>query len=272
MNYQVKKSHKTFAGTTHFAEHESQVIGGKMNFSYFLPPSEKPKHGIVWLSGLTCTEENFMAKAGAQKILAEKEALIICPDTSPRGLDLPGEHDSYDFGSGAGFYVNALTEGYKDSYRMYDYIKNEVVALAKGFGVSRLSIMGHSMGGHGALVLGLREPDTFSKVSAFSPIVNPIQCPWGVKAFTGYLGEDRKDLWKTYDACELVSSGHQRNEILIDQGTNDEFFAEQLLTSNFESACKESGQALKVNYRESYDHSYYFISSFIQSHIEFHLS
>ncbi|MCB0419712.1 MAG: S-formylglutathione hydrolase [Bdellovibrionales bacterium] len=270
MNVTVLKNHKTFEGHTVFAEHDSETTKTKMKFSYFLPESGKPKSAIVWLSGLTCTEENFITKAGAQKYLAEKDAMIICPDTSPRGLNLPGEHDSYDFGSGAGFYVNALTDGYKDHYKMYDYVVQDIVAILESeFKVSKISISGHSMGGHGALVIGLREKDTFSAVSAFSPIVHPSGCPWGEKAFLGYLGEER-EAWKEYDSCELLLKGTTRNDsLLVEQGTDDEFLKNQLHTDRLETACREVGQKLEVNYRKGYDHSYYFISSFVNSHIDF---
>lgn len=235
-----------------------------------MPESKAPEHALIWLSGLTCTEENFITKAGAQKYLSDANMMVICPDTSPRGLNLPAEHDSYDFGSGAGFYVNATTDGYRDHYLMYDYIKTEVIELLNTFGVNKISISGHSMGGHGALVLGLREPELFHSVSAFSPIVNPTQCPWGQKAFAGYLGESNTDQWEQYDACSLVAKGPARNQILIDQGLDDQFYEEQLLTPHFEKICDSSQQPLQVNYRKGYDHSYYFISSFIEKHIAFH--
>jgi len=265
------KSNKTFDGQTNVYKHQSAITKTEMTFSTF-EPKEQVKSCILWLSGLTCTEENFITKAGAQRYLKGTDTMILCPDTSPRGLELPGEHDSYDFGSGAGFYLNATTEGYKDHYHMYDYIMKEVVPmLRENFNIQNISIMGHSMGGHGALILGLREADTFKSVSAFSPIVNPTQCPWGVKAFAGYLGDDQ-EIWKYYDATELLKAGKKRSDtILIEQGLADEFFEGQLKTSNFESVAKEVGQKLKVNYREGYDHSYYFISTFIEEHIQFHL-
>lgn len=269
MSFDILKSHKTFEGKTLFCEHKSDITKTTMKFSAFLP-SEKVESAIIWLSGLTCNEENFITKAGAQKFLAGTNTMIICPDTSPRGLDLPGEHESYDFGSGAGFYVNAQTEGYKDHYQMYDYIKDDIMTLLKNdFGVSKISIMGHSMGGHGALVLGLREE--FESVSAFSPIVNPINCPWGQKALKGYLGEN-KELWKDYDSCELVLSGKKaKSALYIDQGTADEFLEKELLSKNLEEACSSQNHELVLNFRDDYDHSYYFISSFIEDHINFHL-
>lgn len=270
MNYQITKKHKTFNGETAFCEHLSRSTQTKMKFSYFKPHAQKIDRAIIWLSGLTCNEENFITKAGAQSHLAETSTLLICPDTSPRGLSLPGERENYDFGAGAGFYLNATSEGYKNHYRMYDYISQDLVNLIKqDFGVDMISLSGHSMGGHGALVLGLREPQTFSAVSAFAPVANPTQCPWGQKAFQGYLGDNKED-WKAYDACELLRSGHTRADTLfIDQGLSDGFLEQQLLTQNFETACAEFGQKIKLRYQEGYDHSYYFISTFIKDHLEF---
>lgn len=269
---QELKSHKTFEGYTKFWEHASQSTGTKMKFSTFVP-RDPPKGCVIWLSGLTCTDENFITKAGAQKVLAEHGLMVICPDTSPRGLDLPQEHDSWDFGSGASFYVDASTAGYKDHYRMETYVADELHQLIQTkFGIAgdRISIMGHSMGGHGALVLGLRQPGKFRSVSAFSPIVHPTRCPWGVKAFTGYLGDNQTE-WRQHDATELVKSGKRwPGKILIDQGLKDEFLEKQLLTEDLITACKEGGQDLEVHFREGYDHSYYFISTFIASHIAFH--
>lgn len=274
MSYKTTKTHASFGGTTVFAEHASTATQTTMKFSAFLPgPAEQLDSAIIWLSGLTCTEENFITKAGAQALLAGTQTMVICPDTSPRGLDLPGEHDGWDFGSGAGFYVNATTEGYRDHYRMYDYVVKDLVGLLKeGFGVSKLAIMGHSMGGHGALTIGLREAALFRSVSAFSPIVNPVACPWGQKAFTGYLGDDRT-AWQGHDACELLASGSTHPaKILVDQGAGDEFLEKELLTANFEKAAAEAGQPVQVNYQPGYDHSYYFIASFLKEHIQHHLS
>lgn len=265
------KSHKSFNGTVTFNEHDSILTKTKMAFSTFVPAT-KVKGCLIWLSGLTCTDENFMAKSGAQKYLAENNLMVVCPDTSPRGLNLPGEHDSWDFGSGASFYVDATTPGYQDHYKMESYITEEFYTLVqKQFGVEqRISISGHSMGGHGALTIGLRHPDLFKSVSAFSPIVNPLQCPWGQKAFQGYLGDD-KSAWARYDACELIQSGKaHKNEILIDQGTADNFLKEQLLTNNIVEAAKGKNQKLNVRLQEGYDHSYYFIATFIEDHIRFH--
>lgn len=274
MPFTKLKEHKTFEGKTIFAEHESSATKTTMKFSAFLPQDiANIDSAIIWLSGLTCNEENFITKSGVQKFLAKSSTMIICPDTSPRGLNILGENDSYDFGSGAGFYVNATKGDYRLNYQMYDYIKEDLVELLKNdFGVSRMSIVGHSMGGHGALVLGLRNNDIFESISAFSPIVNPINCSWGEKAFTGYLGED-KELWKEYDACELIKSGKRsKNELLVEQGTSDEFWKDQLKTSHLEEVCLKYGQKIQINLREGYDHSYYFISTFIERHTKFHLS
>jgi S-formylglutathione hydrolase len=268
------KSHKTFAGLTQFWEHDSNETKTKMKFSSFTPAGEI-RGALLFLSGLTCTDENFTSKAGAQKYLAEAGLLIVCPDTSPRGLNLPREHDAYDFGSGAGFYVDATTPDYDHHYRMYSYITHELYGLLQEkfkIASNKISIMGHSMGGHGALVMALRSPNQFKSVSAFSPIVHPSISPWGEKAFTGYLGKNHKD-WLQYDATELINSGKQHPGIIyIDQGLKDEFLKTQLFTPHFEEACHKAGQSLKVNYREGYDHSYYFISSFIADHVSFHAS
>ena len=268
----VLKTHACEGGSVRFWEHDSKVTGTPMKFSTYTPPGEI-RGALIWLSGLTCTEENFIAKAGAPRWLRESQMMVICPDTSPRGLNLPAEHDAYDFGSGAGFYVDATTDGYRDHYQMYSYVSHELYGIVqKEFEMKdRIAISGHSMGGHGALILGLREPEKFKSVSAFSPIVNPTAVPWGDKALTGYLGADRA-AWKNYDATELVKSGksHPR-PILIDQGTADDFLVNQLKPQNLSDACQASGkQKVTVRMQEGYDHSYYFISTFIRDHVEFH--
>ena len=271
------KKHKTFSGQTEFWSHNSNITNTEMKFSTFIPQSKKIEHCLIWLSGLTCNEENFITKSGIQKYLQDTNCMVICPDTSPRGLNLPAEHESYDFGSGASFYLNATTKGYQDHYLMFDYISLELhnLILDEFLAQSdapKISISGHSMGGHGALILGLTFPENYHKISAFSPIVNPINCPWGQKAFTGYLGEKNKDDWKKYDACELIKSGKSHpNKILIDQGSSDDFLEKELLTNNFIDVCKIFNQPNEINFREGYDHSYYFISSFIESHLKFHL-
>lgn len=266
------KGHKTFEGLTQFWSHDSVETKTEMKFATFIPHG-KVENCIIWLSGLTCNEENFITKAGAQRILAQTKTMVICPDTSPRGLDLPGEHESYDFGSGAGFYVDATETSYKENYRMYSYINEEIYQIVlKEFNQTQISIMGHSMGGHGALVLGLRNPNKYTHISAFSPIVNPMVCPWGLKAFSGYLG-DNKNLWAKYDACQLIETGNKHpKKILIHQGKDDNFLKEQLLTENLIKAAQAHNQECEVKFADGYDHSYYFISTFIEEHIRFHKS
>lgn len=272
---EITKSQKCFEGFVEYYKHDSQVTQTEMKFSLFRPKdkSEKFSGGLIWLSGLTCNEENFITKAGAQQYAIDHNLVIICPDTSPRGLDLPGEHENYDFGSGAGFYVDATTAGYKDHYKMYTYINEEIYNfLNTEFNLNNnISIFGHSMGGHGALMIGLKNSKKYKSISAFSPIVNPMNCQWGQKAFKGYLGNDESQ-WSNYDACALIEEQdkHHLKPILIDQGLNDQFYPEQLLTQNFEKTCVKKDQELLVNYCEGYDHSYYFISSFIKNHIDFH--
>jgi S-formylglutathione hydrolase len=266
----ILKTHKCFDGLTQFWEHESPTTKTTMKFSTFTPVGEV-KGCLLWLSGLTCTEENFMVKSGAQKYLAENNLMVICPDTSPRGLDLPHEHESWDFGSAASFYVNSKTEGYKNYYQMYDYITKDIYDIIQNhFKMKSISIFGHSMGGHGALMIGLRNAEKFKSISAFSPIVNPMKCPWGQKAFRGYLGNDEK-AWTEYDTCELIRSGKTHpQKILVDQGTEDTFLEKELLTSNLVNVLKESSQKADVRFQNGYDHSFYFISTFIKEHIEFH--
>lgn len=269
------KSHRCFHGFTEFYEHDSSTTKTSMKFSVYRPESSKSiKGALIWLSGLTCNEENFITKSGAQRVLSERGLVVICPDTSPRGLMLPGEHEAYDFGSGAGFYVDATTSAYKENYNMASYVNEELYALMdiKYELRGRMGLFGHSMGGHGALTLALKNPQKYRSVSAFSPIVNPMNCEWGRKAFTGYLGRDEES-WKDYDSCELLKSGKRHpSKILIDQGLADDFYPAQLLTKNFEILSSELGQASLVNYREGYDHSYYFISTFVESHLKHHLS
>lgn len=271
----IKKTHKLSDWELRFYSHNSESTQTEMNFSVFLPQDiSEIESAIIWLSGLTCTEENFMAKSGVWEVLRGSSTIIICPDTSPRGLDLPWEHESYDFGSWAWFYVNTTTEWYRDHYQMYDYINKETYSiLIDEFHIAddKISIMGHSMWGHGALILWLKNPLKYQSISAFSPIVNPSVSPWWEKAFIWYLWEN-KEAWKQYDACELITSGKKhKNTILIDQWTADEFLKKELLTQNFREVCKIQNQDLELHMREWYDHSYYFISSFLKSHIEFHL-
>ena len=261
---------RCFGGVQKTIQHASEATGTDMNVSIFLPPqaTEGPVPVLYYLSGLTCTEENVTVKGGAQRYAAEAGLAFVAPDTSPRGLDLPGEHDDWDFGSGAGFYVNATEAPWKDHYRMYDYVTEELpvlVADSEPIDTSRAAITGHSMGGHGALVIGLRNPDRYASISAFAPIVSPTRCPWGHKALGNYLGDDRAT-WEAYDASLLVTKPHP-HEILIDQGLADGFLEEQLKPELFEAACDASGQALTLRRQEGYDHSYFFIATFMPDHV-----
>lgn len=268
------KKHKCAGGWVQYYEHDSTSCGVPMRFSVFLPPAafKRPVPVLYWLSGLTCTEENFMAKAGAQTYAADHGLMLVAPDTSPRGLNLPGEDDGYDFGSGAGFYVNATQAPWSTNYRMYDYVVDELPALIKThFQVipDRESIFGHSMGGHGALVIALRNPGRYRSVSAFAPICAPMRCPWGEKAFTGYLGDDRA-AWAEYDACELLTKSKHSLPLLVEQGSDDNFLAEQLHPQYLEEVCHRQGHTLDLRRRVGYDHSYYFIHTFIGEHIAYH--
>lgn len=272
MNFEILKQHRTFGGQTLFCEHDSKATGTKMRFSVYLPCDWKDiKCSLIWLSGLTCTEENFITKSGIQKALSITKAAIFCPDTSPRGLNLPGEDESYDFGSGASFYLNAKKEPFAQNYQMESYIAEEFYDLVhEATGTKGIGIFGHSMGGHGALTLGLKYPEKFKTISAFSPIMNPSASPWGQKAFRGYLG-DNEDEWKNHDAVELLKNGTHPNKILIHQGLDDEFYEKELLTENFENVADEVGQKYEIRKEVGYDHSYYFISTFLDEHLHHHL-
>ncbi|MFM0210041.1 S-formylglutathione hydrolase [Paraburkholderia sediminicola] len=266
--------HACFDGRQDVYRHQSESLGCAMNFSIFLPAqTQKTKlPALYWLSGLTCTEQNFITKAGAQRYAAEHGLIIVAPDTSPRG-DGVADDAAYDLGKGAGFYVNATRQPWASHYRMYDYIVSELPTLIEAnFPVTDArSISGHSMGGHGALVLALRNPGHYRSVSAFSPIVAPSEVPWGRKAFEAYLGQDRQ-AWSRYDACKLVRSAEEKLPILIDQGNEDEFLETQLRPHLLEESCKAAGHPLTVRLRRGYDHSYYFIGSFIGDHMAFHAS
>jgi S-formylglutathione hydrolase len=266
--------HRCFGGVQGFYRHASTETGTPMRFALFLPPAaaEGPVPLLYFLSGLTCTEENFTVKAGAQRRAAELGLALVMPDTSPRGTDLPGEHDSYDFGSGAGFYVDATEAPWSVNYRMYSYVTRELPALvAENFAVdpARTGIFGHSMGGHGALVAALRNPAAYRSVSAFAPIAAPMHCPWGEKAFTAYLGADRA-AWRGWDACALVEDGRRAPDILVDQGLADPFLATQLMPERLAGACAAAGQPLTLRRQPGYDHSYFFIASFVEGHLEWH--
>ncbi|WP_106477432.1 S-formylglutathione hydrolase [Phytohalomonas tamaricis] len=266
-------ANKSFGGWHKRFRHHSDVLDCDMIFGVYIPPQAEtqPVPVLWWLSGLTCNDENFLQKAGAQRLAAELGIMIVCPDTSPRGTDFPGEHDSYDFGSGAGFYVNATQKPWSSHYRMYDYVTEELPALVKAnFPVSEQeSISGHSMGGHGALICALKQPGRYASVSAFAPIANPIACPWGEKAFSNYLGADQAG-WIEYDACELVLNGKSKQELFVDQGEADNFLAEQLKPDRLEKACHIQGVPLILRRQPDYDHSYFFIATFIDDHLRYH--
>jgi len=264
-----------FGGIQGIYSHPSSSTGTTMKFSLFRPPQAKCKPvPVLWfLSGLTCTEENFTIKAGAQQYAATHGLMLVAPDTSPRGLDLPGEHDDYDFGSSAGFYVNATEMPWSDHYNMYSYVTEELPDLVFGMfpgDKSKQGIFGHSMGGHGALICALRNPDLYRSVSAFSPICAPTQCAWGIKALAGYLGVDNDVAWQQYDACKLINSGARTTQILVDQGTADLFLPEQLKPNLLVAACEKAGIPLELRMQDGYDHSYFFIATFVGDHIEWH--
>ena len=275
MTIQRTESVKEFGGLLNRYTHESDLLDCEMTFSVYLPPQAIKGNvpAIYWLSGLTCTDDNVRTKAGAQRYAAEHGVALIFPDTSPRGDDVEDEADRYDLGKGAGFYVNSVQAPWAKHYQMYDYIVKELPALLEANlplipGVK--SVTGHSMGGHGALICALKNPDSYKAVSAFSPICNPINCGWGKGCFSAYLGDDENS-WKAYDATELVGAGAKVADILIDQGLGDEFYDEkQLLPENFQTACDKAGQSVTIRLQEGYDHSYHFISTFIGEHIAYH--
>lgn len=270
---ELLSSTKSNGGWIKRYRHQSETVKGEMVFAIYLPPqAETSKVPVLyWLSGLTCNDENFMQKAGGQRLAAQLGVAIVCPDTSPRGSDYPGEHESYDFGSAAGFYLNATQAPYDQTYRMYDYVVSELPQVIQtNFPVTdKKSISGHSMGGHGALICALKNPGAYQSVSAFAPISNPTQCPWGKKAFTGYLGHDEKT-WEEWDACLLISKSEEKLPILVDQGDADNFLAEQLRPDALELACDVNNHPLTMRHQVGYDHSYFFIASFIDDHLAFH--
>ena len=270
-----EKKYRCYDGHIEYYRHDSKVTNCPMKFSLYRPEKIKLNKILVWLSGLTCSEENFQIKAGASRFLSEQGVALICPDTSPKDLNLPGDNDGYDFGEGASFYIDATKSPWDRNYKMESYLINELLGLAteifKIEGPSNYGILGHSMGGHGALTLGLKYPEIFSSISAFSPILNPTDCPWGIKAFTGYLGKDSGQ-WKKHDFLELLKTTEKVNPIRIDQGLNDEFLETQLNLQNLEKYLEARPMdTIKIYKHEDFDHSYYFISSFIEEHIHFHL-
>ncbi|MBW4583620.1 S-formylglutathione hydrolase [Aetokthonos hydrillicola Thurmond2011] len=270
----LNSEYKCFGGKVSFYRHSSSTCNGEMRFAVYQPPqaTQEPVPVLYFLSGLTCTEENFMVKAGAQQYAAKYGLMLVAPDTSPRNTGISGEDDEWDFGSGAGFYVDATVEPWASHYKMYSYVVDELPTLiTKHFPVQsdKQGIFGHSMGGHGAIVCALRNPNQYKSVSAFAPIAAPMSCAWGQKAFSRYLGENQ-ETWRVYDASELVSQRKYNSPILIDQGTADKFLKDQLYPDVFEQACTKANQPLNLRYQEGYDHSYYFISSFIEDHIRHH--
>jgi S-formylglutathione hydrolase len=270
----ILNQHRVHGGTLSFCRHDSAATGTVMRCSFFQPPGPGPFPVLLWLSGLTCTEENFSTKAGAYQAAAQAGLAVVAPDTSPRGDAVPND-PAYDLGQGASFYVDATQAPWSEHFRMERYITEDLpAALAAAFPVARQpwGIAGHSMGGHGALTLALRHPQRYRSVSAFSPIVSPTRCPWGQKALAAYLGEDM-ELWRAHDATRLLESGAARghyDDILVDQGLADQFLIEQLKPELLETACAVAAQKLTLRRHEGYDHSYYFITSFIADHVAWH--
>ena len=266
---------RSFGGTQFVYRHDSAETGTPMRFSAFVPPqaANGPVPVVWFLSGLTCTEENFTVKAGAQRVAAELGLAVIAPDTSPRGEGVPDDPEkAYDFGLGAGFYVDATQEPWAKHYRMRSYIERELPALVAAelpVDMGRQGITGHSMGGHGAITIALRNPGRFRSVSAFAPIASPLNCPWGEKALGGYIGADRQ-AWREYDSCALMEDGRTLPDLLVDQGTADTFLTSQLKPELLEAAAAKAGIPLTLRRQEGYDHSYYFIASFMEDHLRWH--
>lgn len=266
---------RCFGGLQNQYEHASSTLNCTMQFSVYLPPQALAGQRVpvaYWLSGLTCTDQNFATKAGAQRVAAELGMAIVMPDTSPRGDDVPDDAEkAYDFGLGAGFYVDATQAPWSTHYNMYSYIVNELPALIEAElpVTDTRSVFGHSMGGHGALTIALKNPDRYKSVSAFSPIVSPTRCPWGQKALHLYLGEDQSK-WAMHDTVELIRGGAKQLPMLLDQGLADNFLGSQLKTELLEAACKDTAYKADIRYQAGYDHSYYFIATFIEDHLRFH--
>jgi S-formylglutathione hydrolase len=274
-NLDTLGEHACFGGTVSFYEHHSSACDAAMRFAAYVPPqaADGPVPVLYYLAGLTSTEETFMTKGGAQVLAAEHGVMLVAPDTSPRGLGLPGEDDDWDFGTGAGFYLDATSEPFSRHYKMATYVTRELPQIvAENLPASDArGIFGHSMGGHGALALALKNQNLYASVSAFAPVSAPTRAPWGKKAFSGYLGPDESS-WREHDASELVRRlpFTDGRSILVDQGTVDEFLQEQLYPETFEEACREAGQLLTLRWHEGYDHGYYFISTFMEDHLRHH--
>ncbi|TXL76285.1 S-formylglutathione hydrolase [Vineibacter terrae] len=270
----LRSRHRCYAGEVRFYGHKSTEVGGEMRFAVFVPPqaAQRPVPVLFYLAGLTCTEETFMIKAAAFEAAVEAGLMLVAPDTSPRDRRYPGDDESWDFGLGAGFYLDATATPWRDGYRMHAYVTQELPALVTQHLPARrdrLGIFGHSMGGHGALVAALRHAGLYRSVSAFAPIAAPSRCPWGEKAFSRYLGSDR-GAWAAWDATALVEAGGRCPPILIDQGMDDQFLEQQLHPHLFEAACRKTGQPLVLRRHDGYDHGYYFISTFMADHIGHH--
>jgi S-formylglutathione hydrolase len=273
----IRSEQRAFDGVQGFYEHPSRACDGPMRFSVYQPPAAKRGKlpVLYYLAGLTCNEETFMIKAGAQRLAAKHNLILVSCDTSPRSFRTPGDDADWDFGQGAGFYLDATAAPWSQAYRMRSYVTRELRELVEqNFpvqnGPGARGIFGHSMGGHGALSIALALPDEYASVSAFAPIVAPSQVPWGIKAFSGYLGDDRAS-WAAYDSVALLQSGRRiPGTLLVDQGEDDKFLARELRPELLEQACKQAGQALQLRRHPGYDHSYYFIQSFIEDHIEHH--
>jgi len=275
---ELLSEHASFGGVQRFHRHDSAVIGLPMRFALYLPPvalAGRPVPLLVFLAGLTCTEETFTMKAGAQRVAAELGLALLMPDTSPRGAQLPGESEHWDFGVGAGFYLDATQAPWSRHWRMESYLMQELLPLVQSLPEvdgQRTGLFGHSMGGHGALTLALRHPGRFQSLSAIAPICAPAQCPWGHKAFSGYLGEDRST-WAEHDACALMQAQPRPpypQGLLVDQGMADKFLAEQLHPHLLEAACAAVGQPLTLRRHEGYDHGYYFIATVVEDHLRHH--
>lgn len=270
---QITKTHAVHGGTLRYLKHDSAVTGTPMTLSVWTPPGEGPFPVVIWLSGLTCTEDNFTTKAGAYAAAAEHGVIVVAPDTSPRG-EAVADDPAYDLGQGAGFYLDATQEPWAEHFRMESYVTGELIPLIdQAFPTTgSRSILGHSMGGHGALTLALRHPDLFRSVSAFAPIGSPTRCPWGEKAFSAYLGDDRA-AWAAHDAARLIEGGAARgvyDDILVDQGDADPFLHDQLKPELLQAAADVAGQKVTIRMQPGYDHSYFFMASFIADHVVFH--
>ena len=272
MSVEILQQHRVHGGTLSYCRHASAATGTPMKFSVFTPPIEGPVPYLIWLSGLTCTEDNFTTKAGAYAAAARAGVAIVAPVTSPRGEGV-ADDPAYDLGQGAGFYVDAVQAPWAPHFKMESYIVADLIAAVEAafpLDPSRRGVFGHSMGGHGALTLTLRHPELFKSVSAFAPICSPTRCAWGQKAFAAYLGPD-ETAWREHDAALLIAAGRARvSDILVDQGTSDNFLAEQLKPELLAAACEGAGVALTLRMQEGYDHSYFFISSFVADHVAWH--